>query len=102
MAYWMYKVDRDLNVIGNGDSGQLSEILWRDSWADNTDLLEIKRKSCARPRVGVVIRVGSMHSRSYSRFDYWQTSVIKEIVEETNDYVIFLTASGSRYLWKTL
>jgi len=51
-----------------------------------------------RPVVGCIMRVGSMSARSYSSQDYWQTSVITQILEDTPEKVVFRT-SNSTYEW---
>ena len=88
MRYSLQKVDGY-----NGDSGPMSMAIWSDG-------NEIQYEKNARPRVGVVMRVGSMFSRSYAPQDWWQTSYIEEILEEREDYVKFRT-KNSIYEWKT-
>lgn len=57
-----------------------------------------------KPTVGCVLRVGSYTTRSYQTQDYWQTSVVVEILEEketeNEHFMQFRTASGSIYEWK--
>lgn len=53
----------------------------------------------AKPRVGGSIRVGSIYARSYQAQDWWQTSLITEILEEREDYVRFRTLN-SEYEWR--
>ncbi len=88
---WMY----DVNNKAKGDSGVMSMAMWtgKDGVADY--------EHNARPRVGVAMRVGTLGSRSYSNQDYWTTTIIEEILEDTQDYVRFRTQSGSIYEWKT-
>ena len=87
MRYSLQKVDG----IG-GDSGPMSQAIF-------TDGNEVRYENEARPRVGVVMRVGSMFSRSYAPQDWWQTSYIEEILEEREDYVKFRT-KNSIYEWR--
>jgi hypothetical protein len=63
---------------------------------------EIKYEHCARPRVGVAMRVGSIIARSYQAQDWWQTTLIEEIIKDTPDEVIFKTRSGSIYTWRNI
>ena len=54
----------------------------------------------ARPRVGVRLRVGSLHGRSFAERDWWQTSRITKIVRDEPQQVEFWTEDGSYYLWR--
>ena len=77
---------------GAGDEGARSEaIKWND---DGTMDKVVGRK----PTVGCSMLVGSLTSRSYSRQDYWLTTVVTEILEDTEDYVKFKT-ENSIYEW---
>ena len=49
-----------------------------------------------RPVVGCSLLVGSISARSYSDQDYWLTTVVTEIIEETKDHVLFNT-ENSKY-----
>jgi hypothetical protein len=58
----------------------------------------------ARPQVGYVMRVGSVYARSFSPQDWWQTTVITEILEDKinedgSEYVKFRTGN-SIYEWR--
>lgn len=77
---------------GAGDEGARSLALAANE--DNTDIV-IKGN---RPIVGCLMQVGSVTARSYSRFDYWTTTPVTEILEETEDYVRFKT-QNSEYEW---
>lgn len=84
---------------GAGDSGNMSMALWPDPKGENGVSFEYN----ARPRVGVAMRVGSSYARSYSIQDWWQTTLISEILEERQDedgteYVRFKTGN-SEYEW---
>lgn len=48
-----------------------------------------------KPIVGTSLLVGSVTARSYSKSDYWLTTEITEIVEETNEYVLFKTLNST-------
>ena len=47
------------------------------------------------PIVGCALLVGSVTARSYSDSDYWVTTPITEIVEETNEHVLFKTLNST-------
>lgn len=53
-----------------------------------------------RPTVGCSMLVGSVTARSYSDQDYWLTTRVSEILEESEDEVKFKTENGSTYLWR--
>lgn len=90
----MYRLTRLRD--GAGDSGGMSMVLWRDF--DKNDIIV---EHNARPRPGVLLRVGAITARSYSAQDWWQTTMISQILEETATEVRFMTANGSEYLWET-
>ena len=88
----MYSLRRESD--GAGDSGGMSMALWFDEEG------YVSTEYNARPRVGVVMRVGTMFARSYNAQDWWQTTEITEILEEKENYVRFRT-SNSVYEWWT-
>lgn len=88
----MYSLRRESD--GEGDSGVMSIAIWLD---ENN---EVKHEHNARPRVGVAMRVGGIFARSYSARDWWQTSLVTEILEEKENYVRFRTGN-STYEWWT-
>jgi len=47
------------------------------------------------PIVGSSLLVGSVTARSYSSQDYWLTTVVTEIVEKTDDYILFNTQNST-------
>jgi len=51
-----------------------------------------------RPIVGCCIKVGSLTAGTYSKRDWWMTSIITEILEDKGDYVKFKT-ENSTYEW---
>lgn len=91
MRAWMY------DQRGRGDSGPLSMAL-----SLNPETKEVKHEHNARPRVGVAMRVGSIGARSYHCQDWWQTTLIEEIIKDTPEEVIFKTRSGSIYTWRII
>ena len=48
-----------------------------------------------KPIVGCSLLVGSVTARSYSDRDYWLTTEITEIVEETNEHILFKTLNST-------
>ena len=74
-----------------GDSGGMSLLLW-------TEDAKILTENNGRPRVGVAIRVGSLYARSYTHQDWWQTTIITEILQDEEKTVKFKTGS-SIYTW---
>ncbi len=48
-----------------------------------------------KPIVGCSLLVGSVTARSYSNQDYWLTTAVTEIVEETNEYILFKTGNST-------
>jgi len=93
MAYHLWKEDKSC-----GDSGGMSMALILNESAEKTEDKVIYEHD-ARPRVGVFMRVGSVYARTMQHQDWWQTNQITEILEETENYVKFKTASGSIYEW---
>lgn len=77
---------------GAGDSGSMSIAFGLD---ENGKVVEMGN----RPKLGCLMRVGSLTARSYSRQDYWTTTPVTEILEETEDYVKFKTGN-SIYEWR--
>jgi hypothetical protein len=86
----MYNLRRESD--GAGDSGGMSTAFWLDG-------SEVKFAHNARPVVGVAMRVGALGARTYNPQDWWQTSLITEILEETENYVRFRTGN-SVYEWR--
>ena len=78
---------------GAGDGGSMSMTLY--SGKDNVIII-----GYGRPRVGVAMRVGSLGARSYTPQDWWQTTIITEILLDTPDHMRFKTGS-SVYYWYT-
>ena len=76
---------------GHGDVGSLSQAI-----KYNTD--GSQKIIGDRPIIGCHMLVGSIIARSYSDQDYWLTTEIEEIIEETECYVKFRT-KNSIYEW---
>lgn len=89
MTFSLYR-ERD----GAGDSGPMSVAFVR-----NEDTGEVEKEENAKPRVGVVMRVGTYFARTMQYQDYWTTTMVTEIIEERDDYVKFKTGN-SVYEWK--
>ena len=60
-----------------GDSGPMCEILDEESYKPIPDV--------TYPRVGCGVRVGSLNGRTFANQDWWQTSPVTEILEESVD-----------------
>ena len=88
-----YSLVRDKD--GAGDSGPMCEIL--DPWSYSPIPGDY-------PMVGFGVRVGSPYGRTYSAQDYWQTTPITEITEESvNDegfWTVKFKTKNSSYIWK--
>jgi len=84
----------NLKRVGDdaGDRGGMSTLFWVEKG-------KVKYEHNSKPRIGVCIRVGSIITRSYQNQDWWQTTYITEILEDTENYVKFKT-SNSIYEWK--
>lgn len=78
---------------GAGDSGPLSTLYWMENE-------EVKWEHNAKPRLGCSVRVGSITGRTFAMQDYWTTTPVTEILEETDTEVKFKTRSNSIYVWK--
>lgn len=78
------------------DSGNMSAAIKTD------DVKGLVFECDSSPKVGYVIRVGSSYARTYVAQDWWQTSLVTEILsDETVDdsrTVIFNTLN-SKYEW---
>lgn len=87
-----YKLRRERD--GAGDSGPASTIYWIEDG-------KVQHENFARPKVGCVVEVGSIIARSYAAQDYWRTTKVTEILEETENRVRFKTGN-STYVWEIL
>lgn len=88
----MYVLRRERDDAG--DCGGMSLAIWLD------DEGNLQQEHNARPRVGVAMRVGSIHARTMTAQDWWQTTLVSEILDDTGDTVRFKTENGSTYVWK--
>ena len=77
---------------GVGDSGPMCKVI---DFETRTEVLP------SRPRIGCIVRVGSPYARSYQAQDFWQTSPVTKIIEDTPEKVIFETLR-STYIWTCL
>lgn len=87
-----------LKILENGEyefkeGGARSEAI---KWNKDGTLKEIVDY---KPTVGCSMLVGSVTARSYSDRDYWLTTEVLEILEETEDIVKFRT-KNSIYEWR--
>lgn len=90
---------------GAGDSGNMSTLFFPTFDMDTGKVVDTTVEHCSDPKVGGYIRVGSMMARTYTAQDWWQTTIITEILEERTDeknpyyfYVRFKTGN-SEYEW---
>ena len=88
---------------GRGDSGSMSMALV-PTYDGNGKVVDIQYINGARPQVGYVMRVGSTYARTMQHQDWWQTTVISEIIEDKinedgGEYVRFKTGN-SIYEWR--
>lgn len=79
---------------GAGDSGSCSQAI---SWNEDGTLKEIVSD---KPTVGCSMLVGSDRARSFTRQDYWLTTVVTEILEESDEYIKFKTGNSIYEWWK--
>ena len=89
---------------GAGDSGPMSLAQIPTFDQDTGKIVDVEEIHNARPQLGASMRVGSITGRSYSAQDWWQTTLITEILEERTEedgteYVRFKTGN-SEYEWK--
>ena len=47
------------------------------------------------PIIGCSLLVGSVTARSYSNQDYWLTTTVTEIIEQTNKHIMFKTLNST-------
>jgi hypothetical protein len=89
---------------GAGDSGGMSLAQIPTYDQDTGKMVDIEYIHEARPQIGASMRVGSIAARSFTSQDWWQTTLITEILEERTEedgteYVRFKTGN-SEYEWK--
>jgi len=82
---------------GKGDSGAMSQSI---SWNEDGTFKEIVD---TKPVVGCSVRVGAITARSYSAQDWWMTTEVIEILEESNTedyfYSRFKTKNSIYEFW---
>lgn len=81
-----------------GDSGGMSLGLIPTYDMDTNQVTKVDYENDARPRIGMALRVGSLYARTFSGQDWWQTTLITKILEDTPGYVRFKTGN-SEYEW---
>jgi hypothetical protein len=91
MRYSLYREDGMV-----GDSGPMCQILDSEIYTPIPDV--------TYPQVGCGVRVGSYTARSYVGQDWWQTSPVLEILEESIDdagyWTVKFKTRSSVYIWK--
>lgn len=73
---------------GAGDSGSNCQAI---AWNEDGTFKEVVSD---KPTIGCSFLVGSATARTYSHQDYWLTTVVTEILEETEEYVKFKTGNS--------
>lgn len=89
---------------GAGDSGGMSLAQIPTYDQDTGEMVDVEQIDNARPQLGASMRVGSIYARTFEAQDWWQTTLITEILEERTEedgteYVRFKTGN-SEYEWK--
>jgi hypothetical protein len=89
---------------GAGDSGLMSLAQIPTFDQDTGKIVDVEEIHNARPQVGASMRVGSPFGRTFLAQDWWQTTLITEILEERTEedgteYVRFKTGN-SEYEWE--
>jgi hypothetical protein len=90
-----YRLTR-VNRLPVGDEGSMSCLV---NFNEDGETIF---KEGVRPEVGWRICVGSRYARFLQKQDWWQTNVITQILEESDNRVLFETKSGSIYEWKII
>ncbi len=87
---------------GAGDSGNMSLAITLNAAPGGEHLYE----HASEPKVGAIMRVGSLSGRTFGSQDWWQTTSITEILEVRSNsvdpnflYIKFKTGN-SIYEWK--
>jgi len=71
------------------DGGAMCDAI---AWNEDRTFKEIAGH---KPIIGCSMMVGSITARSYSNQDYWLTTPVTKILEETEDYVLFETKNST-------
>ncbi len=82
---------------GAGDCGSMSDAIYAGKSLFNPARGDVMGH---RPKVGCCMRVGSHFARTMQHQDYWTTTPVTEILEETETYVRFRTRN-SEYEWRS-
>lgn len=90
MATLLKKLENGYEFMEGGARSDVIE--WNE---DGT----IKSMETGRPKIGCSMRVGSIMARSYSNRDWWTTTEVLEILEESEEEVKFRT-KNSVYIWR--
>lgn len=89
---------------GAGDSGGMSLAQIPVFDQDTGKIVDVEQIHNAHPQVGASMRVGSIAGRTFAAQDWWQTTLITEILEDSTEqdgtlYVRFKT-TNSIYEWR--
>lgn len=94
----MYSLTRTTPEDGAGDAGSMCMKLRVDMEAGTVEELP-----CDYPEIGWMLKVGTPYARTFSWQDWWRTSPITEILEESeNDESFFVSfkTGNSTYAWR--
>lgn len=99
MTYHLTKIHED-GYREFKDAGNMSIALRKNDAGDD----ECKHDSS--PIVDYVIRVGSAYGRTFSAQDWWQTSLVTEILSDQYDPIsdsrtVIFNTLNSKYEWKS-
>ena len=94
----MFSLTRMKPDDGAGDAGSMChKVRWDEVKQEGVEL------PCDYPEVGWCVKVGSPYARTMAGQDWWRTSPVTEILEETEDdesvRVLFETGN-STYAWR--
>jgi len=90
---------------GAGDSGPMSDAFFPVFDKDTGKLVDATVEHNSEPKIGAWMCVGSPYGYSFSAQDWWETTLITEILEERDTdnggkYVRFKTGN-SEYEWRS-
>ena len=75
------------------DGGSRCEAI---AWNEDRTFKEIVGR---KPTIGCSMLVGSVTARSYSNQDWWMTTPVTKILEETDKYILFETENSTYKLY---
>ena len=94
----MFSLTRMQPDDGAGDGGAMCSKLRYNEATDTVDELP-----CDYPELGWCIKVGSPYARTFGGQDWWRTSPVTEIIEESEDeesILVSFKTGNSTYNWR--